>query len=77
MVNRPQLGRRLKYFMRLAAIGVAYRRLRIADFGSRKKVARMTTEERSRLESLDTVLRSQNVREQIRPVVERVREEPA
>lgn len=25
MINRPQLGRRLKYFMRLVAIGVAYR----------------------------------------------------
>ena len=35
----------------------------------------MTTEERSRLESLDTVLRSENVREQIRPIVERVRAE--
>ena len=33
----------------------------------------MTTEERSRLESLDTVLRSPNVQEQIRPIVERVR----
>ena len=37
----------------------------------------MTTEERSRLESLDTVLRTENVREQIRPVVERVRAELA
>jgi len=37
----------------------------------------MTTEERSRLESLDTVLRSGNIREQIRPVVERVRAELA
>ena len=35
----------------------------------------MTTEERSRLESLDTVLRSESVREQIRPIVERVRAE--
>jgi hypothetical protein len=33
----------------------------------------MTPEERSRLESLDAVLRSEDVREQIRPVVERVR----
>jgi hypothetical protein len=33
----------------------------------------MTREERSRLESLDAVLRSENVREQIRPIVERVR----
>ena len=37
----------------------------------------MTTEERSRLESLDTVLRSPNVRAQIRPIVERVRAELA
>ena len=37
----------------------------------------MTLEERSRLEALDTVLRSKNVREQIRPVVERVRAELA
>jgi hypothetical protein len=37
----------------------------------------MTTEERSRLESLDTVLRSEDVREQIRPIVERVRTELA
>jgi hypothetical protein len=37
----------------------------------------MIPEERSRLESLDTVLRSENVREQIRPVVERVRAELA
>jgi len=35
----------------------------------------MTTEERSRLESLDTVLTSENVREQICPIVERVRAE--
>jgi hypothetical protein len=33
----------------------------------------MIPEERSRLESLDAVLRSEDVREQIRPVVERVR----
>ena len=32
----------------------------------------MTTEERSRLESLDAVLRTENVCEQIRPVIERV-----
>ena len=37
----------------------------------------MITEERSRLELLDKVLRSENVREQIRPIVERVRAELA
>ena len=37
----------------------------------------MTPEERSRLESLDAVLRSENVRERIRAVVERVRAELA
>ena len=37
----------------------------------------MTTEERSRLESIETVLRSENVREQIRLIVERVRAELA
>jgi len=37
----------------------------------------MTREERSRLESLDAVLRSDNVREQIRPIVERIRAELA
>src|SRR5436190_13237731 len=37
----------------------------------------MTPEERSRLESLDAVLRSENVRERIRPIVERVRTELA
>jgi hypothetical protein len=37
----------------------------------------MTQEERARLESLDAVLRSENVREQIRPIVERVRGELA
>jgi hypothetical protein len=37
----------------------------------------MTPGERSRLESIETVLRSQNVREQIRPIVERVRAELA
>jgi hypothetical protein len=35
----------------------------------------MTPDERSRLESLDEVLRSTNVREQIRPIVNRVRTE--
>src|SRR5881628_1026234 len=35
----------------------------------------MSPEKRSRLESLDAVLRSENVREQIRPIVERVRAE--
>ena len=35
----------------------------------------MTSEERARLESLDAVLRSERAREQIRPVVERVRAE--
>jgi hypothetical protein len=37
----------------------------------------MPHEERARLESLDAVLRSENVREQIRPIVERVRGELA
>ena len=37
----------------------------------------MTSEERSRLESLDTVLRSEKVREQIRPIVDRARAELA
>src|SRR5213596_1350473 len=37
----------------------------------------MSPEERSRLESLDAVLRSEDVREQIRPIVERVRAELA
>jgi len=37
----------------------------------------MTKEERSRLEALDTALRSESVREQIRSVVVRVREELA
>jgi hypothetical protein len=37
----------------------------------------MLQEERARLESLDAVLRSENVREQIRPIVERVRGELA
>jgi hypothetical protein len=37
----------------------------------------MTSEERSRLESLDTALRSDKVREQIRPIVERTRAELA
>jgi hypothetical protein len=35
----------------------------------------MTSEERTRLESIDAVLRSETVREQIRPIVERVRAE--
>jgi hypothetical protein len=33
----------------------------------------MTPEARACLESLDTILRSDDVREQIRPIVERVR----
>ena len=37
----------------------------------------MTQEERSRLESIDAVLRSENVGEQIRPIVVRVRAELA
>src|SRR6266513_3396041 len=37
----------------------------------------MTPEERSCLESIETVLRSENVREQIRPIVERIRAELA
>jgi hypothetical protein len=37
----------------------------------------MPHEERARLESLDAVLRSENVRDQIRPIVERVRGELA
>ena len=37
----------------------------------------MTPGECSRLESIETVLRSENVREQIRPIVERVRAELA
>jgi hypothetical protein len=35
----------------------------------------MTQAERSRLESIETVLRNENVREQVRPIVERVRVE--
>jgi hypothetical protein len=35
----------------------------------------MTAEERSCLELLETVSRSENIREQIRPIVERVRAE--
>src|SRR4030095_7978159 len=35
----------------------------------------MTQAERSRLESIETVLRNENVREQVRPIVERVRAE--
>jgi hypothetical protein len=37
----------------------------------------MTPEERTRLESIDTILQSENVREQIRPIIERVRAELA
>jgi hypothetical protein len=37
----------------------------------------VTPEERTRLESIDTVLQSETVREQIRPIVERVRAELA
>ena len=37
----------------------------------------MTPEERTRLESIDRVLRSDTVREQIRPIIERVRTELA
>jgi hypothetical protein len=33
----------------------------------------MTADERTRLESLDAILRTENVREQIRPIVDRVR----
>src|SRR5437773_1534097 len=47
--------------------GIDDRELRISDCG--KKVGRMTTEECSRLDSLDAVLRSENVRKQIRPNV--------
>jgi hypothetical protein len=43
----------------------------------RKEGWGMTKEERSRLESLDAVLRSENVRKQIRPIVERIRAELA
>ena len=35
----------------------------------------MTPEERTRLESIEIVLRSDTVREQIRPIIERVRAE--
>jgi hypothetical protein len=37
----------------------------------------MTPEERTRLESIDTILRSENVRRQVRPIIERVRAELA
>jgi hypothetical protein len=37
----------------------------------------MTPEERRRLESIDTILQSRTVREQIRPIIERVRAELA
>jgi hypothetical protein len=40
-------------------------------------IHRMLPEERSPLESLDAVLRCENVREQIRPIIERVRAELA
>jgi hypothetical protein len=33
----------------------------------------MTPEERTRLESIETILRSEEVREQVRPIIERVR----
>lgn len=56
-------------------MGIDDRELRISDCG--KKIGTMTPEERSRLESLDMVLRSENVREQIRPIVGRVRAELA
>ena len=42
-----------------------------------KIFAEMTSEELSRLQSIDIVLRSETVREQIRPIVERVRAELA
>ena len=73
-INRPQPGGRLKYFMRLVAIGFAYCG-GIDDRRLQREVAKMTRQERSILESIDTVLRSENVREQIRPIVERVRAE--
>jgi hypothetical protein len=38
-------------------------------------ICSMTPEERTRLESIETVLRSDAVREQIRPIIERVRAE--
>jgi hypothetical protein len=37
----------------------------------------MTPQERTRLESIDTILQSETVREQIRPIIERVRAELA
>jgi hypothetical protein len=40
-----------------------------------KREENMTPEERTRLESIETVLRSETVREQIRPIIERVRAE--
>jgi len=51
--------------------------MKIPDCGFRNAERRlgMTTQERSRLESLDAVLTSENVRKQIRPIVERVRAE--
>jgi hypothetical protein len=43
----------------------------------RTKEKMMTPKERARLESIDATLQSENVREQIRPIVERVRAELA
>jgi hypothetical protein len=60
--------------MHLVAIGFAYCG-GIDDRRLQRDVAKMTRQERSILESIDTVLRSENVREQIRPIVERVRAE--
>jgi hypothetical protein len=48
--------------------------------GKRKlivNIREMTPEERTRLESIDTILRSETVRGQIRPIIERVRGELA
>ena len=45
---------------------------RKSEFRRRKRI---TLEERSRLETLDVVLRSQSVRNEIRPIVDRVRAE--
>jgi hypothetical protein len=42
-----------------------------------ENIRQMTPEERARLESIDTILRSEAVRRQIRPIVERVRTELA
>ncbi len=43
----------------------------------KKEENEMTPEERTRLESIDAVLQSEAVREQIRPIIERVRAELA